>query len=96
MSVFENFVKLLTDVVVGNTLNYRVLANAQSFLGAGKEVQNHTKGSKLKANQYQFLIYGAKMLEKCVKSKKRFSYIVLFCKVKQSKMPSIKSNKIKK
>ena len=44
----------------------------------------------------KFLIYGAKMLDKCVKSQKRFLYIVLFCKVKLSKMASIKTNKIKK
>ena len=29
------------------------------------------------------------MLDKCVKSQKKFLYIVLFCKVKQSKMVSI-------
>ena len=44
----------------------------------------------------KFLIYGAKMLEKCVKSQKKFLYIVLFCKVKLSKMAFIKTNKIKK
>ena len=44
----------------------------------------------------KFLIYGAKMLDKCVKSKKKDLYIVLFCKVKFSKMASIKTNKIKK
>ena len=45
----------------------------------------------------KFLIYGAKMLDKCVKSqKKKNLYIVLFCKVKLSKMASIKTNKIKK
>ena len=44
-----------------------------------------------------FLICGAKMSDKCVKSKKKkFLYIVLFCKVKLSKMASIKTNKIKK
>ena len=43
-----------------------------------------------------FLIYGAKMLDKCVKSQKNFLYIVLFCKVKLSKMAAIKTNKIKK
>ena len=42
------------------------------------------------------LIYGAKILDKCVKSKKRILYIVLFCKVKLSKMASIKTNKIEK
>ena len=42
----------------------------------------------------KFLIYGAKMLDKCFKSKKKL-YIVLFCKVKLSKMAFIKTNKIK-
>ena len=45
----------------------------------------------------KFLVCGAKMLDKCVKGqKKRFLYIVLFCKVKLCKMASIKTNKIKK
>ena len=45
----------------------------------------------------KFLLYGTKMLDKYVKSqKKNFLYIVLFCKVKLSKMASIKTNKIKK
>ena len=43
-----------------------------------------------------FLIYGANMLDKCVKSQKEILYIVLFCKIKLSKMASIKTNKIKK
>ena len=36
------------------------------------------------------------MLDKCVKSQKKFLYIVLFCKVKLSKMASIKLNEMKK
>ena len=44
----------------------------------------------------KFLVCGAKMLEKCVKRKKIFLYIVLFCKVKLSKMASIKTNKTEK
>ena len=44
----------------------------------------------------KYLIYGAKMPDKCVKSQKKILYIVIFCKVKLSKMASIKSNKIKK
>ena len=43
----------------------------------------------------RFLIYGAKMLDKCVKSQKDYMYIFLFCKVKLSKMASFKTNKIK-
>ena len=41
-------------------------------------------------------IFGAKILDKCFKSQKKFLYIVLFCKVKLSKMVSIKTNKIKR
>ena len=44
----------------------------------------------------KFFIYCAKMLDKCAKSQKNILYIVLFCKVKLSKMASIKTNKIKK
>ena len=44
----------------------------------------------------EFLICGAKILEKCVKSQKKILYIILSCKVKLSKMASIKTNKIKK
>ena len=44
----------------------------------------------------KFLIYGAKILDKCVKSQKKILYIVLFCKVNISKMIFIKTNKIKK
>ena len=33
------------------------------------------------------------MSNKCVRSQKKILYIVLFCKVKQSKMASIKTNK---
>ena len=43
-----------------------------------------------------FLICGAKMSDKCVKSQRKIFYIVLFCKVKLSKMASIKTNKIQK
>ena len=44
----------------------------------------------------KFLMNGGKKLDKCGKSKKKkFLYIVLFCKVKQSKMASNKTNKIK-
>ena len=43
----------------------------------------------------KFLIYVAKMLDNCVKSQKKILFIVLFCKVKLSKMTSIKANKIK-
>ena len=44
----------------------------------------------------KFLIHGAKMLNKCVKSQKKILYIVFFCKVKLSKMASVKTNQIKK
>ena len=43
----------------------------------------------------KFFIYGAKMLDKCVKSQKKILYIVLLCKVKLSKMASIKTSKIR-
>ena len=43
----------------------------------------------------KFLIYGAKILDKCVKSQKKFFVHCPFCKVKLSKLASIKTNKIK-
>ena len=62
--------------------------------------EGFSHGSKFKTYQYrkirlQIFDICAKMLDKCVKSQKNFLYIVLFCKVKLSKMVSIKTNKIK-
>ena len=44
----------------------------------------------------KFLIYGAKMLDKCVKSQKTKFAHCYFCKVNLKKMASNKTNKIKK
>ena len=62
-------------------------ANAMYTLHVGQ----NSKQINIEKYVSKFLICGAKMLNKCVKSKKIFLYIVLFCKVKLCKMASIKT-----
>ena len=83
----------------GTECQTREFPGLQNFV----ENRNHaiSQRSKFKTNQYHKIrlqildVYGAKMFDKCVKSQKKL-YIVLLCKVKLSKMASIKTNKIKK
>ena len=65
-------------------------------LGLIQHTVKKSKATKITKHPPRFLIYGAKMSDKWIKSKKKFLYIVLFCKVKLSKMASIKTNKIEK
>ena len=78
----ENFLKIIW--------NFEMLKLRNTHMG------QNSKQIDIKKYVSKFLIYDAKMLDKCVKSQKKFLYIVLFHKVKLSKMASIKTNKIKK
>ena len=75
------------------TLKLICIASYRQLVHRGSKLEK-----KINITKYvpKFLIYGPKMLDKCVKSQKKILHIALFCKVKLSKMASIKTNKIKK
>ena len=85
-------------VVYGRSLCKWTLNNHETF--AISNTISHHRGQNSKwidVAKYvsKFLIYGAKMLDKCVENRKKNFDVVLFCKSRLSKMASTKANKIK-
>ena len=69
----------------------RLSLNKTRKLAESQTIHRGRNSKQINIPKYisKFFIYGAKMLDKCVKSQKIVLYFFLFCKVKLSKMASV-------